>query len=76
MSAEPAFLSATQLALMNSFQGARVKFQGNVLYCSEHRTFGENVEVCFQALSLITGCSVTELSQNTEGITVEAYRSS
>ncbi len=57
------------------FPGARVTFFGNILYCSHYRTFDENVFACMQALSLLTGMSITELSQSEE-IKVEAFRSS
>ncbi len=57
-----------------AFHSARVKFAGNVLYSANCRSFTENVAVCFQALSLLTGLSVEELEHNTEGITIEAYR--
>lgn len=59
-----------------AFSAARVRFQGMVLRSAEHRTFAENLAVCFQALSLLTGLSVEELEHNTEGITIDAYRSS
>jgi hypothetical protein len=57
------------------FPGARVKFCGNVLYCANERTFAENLSICMQALSLITGMSIDELSTS-ELLTIEAYRSS
>ena len=56
------------------FPSARVQFLANVLYCSHHRTFDENLFACMQALSLITGMSIAELSQSEE-IKVEAFRS-
>ena len=59
-----------------AFSAARIKFEGNVLHSASCRTLAENVAICFQALSLLTGLSVEELEHNTEGITIEAYRSS
>ena len=37
--------------------GVKVTFQGNVLYCSMHRTAEENFAMARQALSLVCGIS-------------------
>ena len=68
-------MTAEVVKKYEAFPGARVKFFGNVLHCEQHRTFAENLVTCMNALAMITGLSVEELSQS-EQITVEAYRSS
>lgn len=63
----------------SAFPGARVTFDGfqmNVVCCTAYRTFLENVHACFQALSILSCLSIDDLTNSTEGITIEAFRSS
>lgn len=59
--------------LADSRRAARVKYQGNVLYCAQHRTFGENLAACMAALVFLTGEPEDAMSDQ---LIVEAYRSS
>ncbi len=62
--------------MSTAFPAARVKFAGNVVCCSLHRTFDENLAVCFQALALLTNLSVDELTRSEHVVAIEAYRTS
>ena len=61
--------------VLSNLIGARVTFHSSVLCCAVHRTFAENLQTAMQALALITGLSIAELSQD-ETLKIEAYRSS
>lgn len=73
-------LSPTAKAVAESSYGARVKYQGNVLLCSQHRTFAENLRTCLEALEHLTGIPVAIEEGidllDLDGLTIEAYRSS
>ena len=57
--------------------GARITYGLTRLYCSRHRTFQENAQTAMDALVLLTGKTVQELtSDDTPVLTIEAYRSS
>lgn len=56
------------------FTAARVKYHGNVLHCSRHRTLAENIEECLEVLARLTGEDRDEWDDT--ALTIEAYRSS
>lgn len=57
-----------------SFFGCRLTYQGNVLYCSRHRTFEENRKTVIEAMEVLVGfkISLEELAENGK---IEEYRS-
>jgi hypothetical protein len=62
---------------LRAMPGARVTYGLIRLYCSRHRTFAENAQTAVDALVLLTGKTVQELtSDESPTLTIEAYRSS
>lgn len=63
-------------------KGVRLKYQGNVLYSSAHRTTLENLEACCIALAFLLDLPIDDLKQQLpelkehEGLTIDAYKSS
>ena len=55
--------------------GCKLTFHGNVLYCSLHRSFDQNLRACLVALAYITGAPIEELRADPM-LRIERYRSS
>jgi hypothetical protein len=57
--------------------GVKVTYHGNVVYCSRHRTFDLNLQVCLIALHLLTGELVDDIrAELVLGKDILAYKSS
>lgn len=56
------------------FAGCKLTYQGNVLYCSRHRTFKENRGTTIEALRVLVGFEIPE-EEIMEFGKIEPYRS-
>ena len=55
--------------------GCKLSWRLNVIYCSQHRTFGGNLRACLVALAYVSGTTIKDIQSDSK-LVIERYRSS